>query len=515
LSGIVVIDADDAVGLGNVKPYLTPGTLTATTGGGGKHYYFKHPGVEVPCAVRFMSGVDCRGDAGYVVVPPSLHKSGRRYRWENSKIAVVDIPAGLLTQVKSDQRAKLKTKDWETDIPDGERDKELTRRAGRLLQAGMSAGETFEVLQVINTAHCKPPLEAKQVLKIVKSIAGRDATKKEQKSKPRGKFETTIIGDVLMHYGEDEPQWTVDGWLPKASCGLVVAPPGSYKTWILTNLVFAVATGRPFLRQYPVTGRGSVLYIQQEDPFPMLLGRFARMFNAKAPTEKKTKGSVEYMLDCRFEREFNAMPIYWHTERSLNLEDKACMDGFEQTIAELKPALVTIDPLYSAVSAKEYMAIGAQHMLHLKELRDKYGCSFAIAHHTTVSGSSSGERASIWGSQFLNAWLEFGWHLPTGDEKGNIVIRHFKGSEDPKRIRVKFNITDFSFDVEIDEKPAESIPQRIEEMILGGGHFGTVRAVAEILECGPGAVHKAIKKMGLKKDEEGYYKIPPEEEKDE
>lgn len=509
ISDIVVIDADDAEGLKNVKSYLEVGTLTATTGRGGKHYYFDHPGIPVPCTVRFLPGTDSRGDGGYVVVPPSMHRSGRRYRWVDLEAKTVPLPPALLQEIqRSGQARKLDTKDWEADIPDGERDKELTRRAGRLLQTGMPAAECLSVMYVVNATHCKPPLGAKQVEKIVKSIAGREKAKQDATRPTTARFTVLTQREMLRRYSEDETQWTVTEWLPEASCGLLVAPPGNYKTWILSALGFSVATGRPFLGRYPIAGKGPVLFIQQEDPWEMLQSRLACMFPQLAPTGGK-KGPYE--LDCRFTEELDELPIYWYTDRRLSFADKAALAGMEQKIVELRPRLVMIDPLYTAVDTKDYMAEGAQRMLALKLMRDKYGCSFVIAHHTTVSGSASADRSSIWGSQFLNAWLEFGWRLPEGDEGGNVIIRHFKSCEDPKRIHVKFNITDWSFSADIDERFTETISERIEEMILGGKAVGSMRDIAKTAGCSVATASRTMKRMGVKRDNKGRYGVPDDE----
>ncbi len=64
-----------------------PDTPMVLTGGGGWHYYFKHPGpgVHVPNSIGQLGpGLDVRGDGGYVVAPPSIHSSGRNYAWELS-----------------------------------------------------------------------------------------------------------------------------------------------------------------------------------------------------------------------------------------------------------------------------------------------------------------------------------------------------------------------------------------------------------------------------------------------
>jgi Bifunctional DNA primase/polymerase, N-terminal len=51
----------------------------ARTGGGGWHLLFAPTGAGSPAGV--LPGVDWRGQGGYVVVWPSVHPSGRRYRW--------------------------------------------------------------------------------------------------------------------------------------------------------------------------------------------------------------------------------------------------------------------------------------------------------------------------------------------------------------------------------------------------------------------------------------------------
>lgn len=59
---------------------LSP-TWTARTGGGGLHVWYRSPG---PYRGRLAHGVDLKAHTGYVVAPPSLHASGRRYSWANA-----------------------------------------------------------------------------------------------------------------------------------------------------------------------------------------------------------------------------------------------------------------------------------------------------------------------------------------------------------------------------------------------------------------------------------------------
>lgn len=86
-SGLVVVDIDRHPGglrslaaLERTHGELPP-TATVETGGG-RHYWFAHlDGAVRNSAGRLGPGVDIRGDAGYVIAPPSCHITGRRYRW--------------------------------------------------------------------------------------------------------------------------------------------------------------------------------------------------------------------------------------------------------------------------------------------------------------------------------------------------------------------------------------------------------------------------------------------------
>lgn len=83
MSGLIVIDVDPQNGGDKTFAELVakhgpfPETLIADTGGGGFHLYFKNPGVKIKSP---GTGVDIK-DEGYVVAPPSLHRSGRLYVW--------------------------------------------------------------------------------------------------------------------------------------------------------------------------------------------------------------------------------------------------------------------------------------------------------------------------------------------------------------------------------------------------------------------------------------------------
>jgi len=105
--GTVVVDVDTRDGGAQAlyeltRPYggLVP-TLTAWTGGGGLHAWFRAPG---PYKRKLCRGVDLKSHSGYVVVPPSLHASGRRYVWAND-LPIADAPPWLAALVRKPVRS--------------------------------------------------------------------------------------------------------------------------------------------------------------------------------------------------------------------------------------------------------------------------------------------------------------------------------------------------------------------------------------------------------------------------
>lgn len=105
-SGLVVVDLDkrekhdgrDEWAKLLTKQRLTVKTSTSLTGGGGQHLLFKAPeGVKIGnSAGRLAPGIDIRGDGGYVVLPPSIHPSGRPYTWSDSSASIEELPPAVI-----------------------------------------------------------------------------------------------------------------------------------------------------------------------------------------------------------------------------------------------------------------------------------------------------------------------------------------------------------------------------------------------------------------------------------
>ncbi len=101
---LVVLDIDGVEGqrslraLAEVQNAL-PETLTSATGGGGEQRLFRlaeHLDLQaIGNSVRKLgAGLDVRASGGQIVVAPSVHRSGCRYRWL-SRVGLAALPAWL------------------------------------------------------------------------------------------------------------------------------------------------------------------------------------------------------------------------------------------------------------------------------------------------------------------------------------------------------------------------------------------------------------------------------------
>ena len=95
ISNLVVFDLDSEHAVEYAKKQGGfPNTAKVKTGKG-YHLYLQHPGFEIRNSVNKNLDLDIRADGGYVAAPPSIHGSGRQYKWEEG-LSIFDKNPGVL-----------------------------------------------------------------------------------------------------------------------------------------------------------------------------------------------------------------------------------------------------------------------------------------------------------------------------------------------------------------------------------------------------------------------------------
>jgi len=90
--GYVVFDIDGPEALLEAQQLglLAEPTLEVVTGrDGGRHLWCLRPAFEVSNRCGNLRYLHIRGDKGYVLLPPSIHPNGKRYRWRSQDEAAV------------------------------------------------------------------------------------------------------------------------------------------------------------------------------------------------------------------------------------------------------------------------------------------------------------------------------------------------------------------------------------------------------------------------------------------
>lgn len=174
-SGIAALDIDPRHG-GDEKLHdletrhgELPATVQSLTGGGGLHILFAWD--RGGGSLDLDSGVEWKADGALIVLPPSIHASGRRYVWEDShhpdEIALGPAPAWLAAKVERPGRPK--SAQVAALIPEGERNIVLTSVAGRMRLVGLPPAEMLAALSEANRTRCRPPLPASEIKQIVRN----------------------------------------------------------------------------------------------------------------------------------------------------------------------------------------------------------------------------------------------------------------------------------------------------------------------------------------------------------
>jgi hypothetical protein len=208
-SGIWVLDVDGEEGEQTLRQLeaadgALPPTVEAITGKG-RHLYFRWPaGVEIRNTQDnpVMPGIDVRGEGGYVLAPPSVHPSGRIYAWNSRRMLsthrlvfrgtdeFADAPDWLIVLVTSKVHPAGASFDtvnnaekWRSFVNEpvegSHRGHAIARLYGLLVRRFLDPIVALDIVRMFNALRCKPSLDDADVVRIARTIAAREAHRRE------------------------------------------------------------------------------------------------------------------------------------------------------------------------------------------------------------------------------------------------------------------------------------------------------------------------------------------------
>ena len=422
VSGIIVMDLDSA----DAEQYAKDkggfdGTPRVVTGRGSQ-VYLKHPEFPVRNSSNRDLKIDMRGDGGYVVAPPSMHGSGRQYKWmEECSILDVDpveCPEWVLDFIKNPPKKEVKeTKQivtMESKI-NGPAEKTEGNKFVDILRNGTSAGDRNqtaaslvghlmktvkdpnEVWEIVNNWNMKnsPPLDQRELRKTFDSIKSMDV-----KGKINMKSFLYDVKKVVADYQEQYVRMPFGGEflqnLEKQMNGGLVGGrlyvfggiPSAGKTVLLNNIADNICRNG-----YPV------LFFSYDDGSEELLFRtFARFSDYDIDDF-----NVRTAKDEDIRHIFNSSEVKKIIEVKYVVKQQIKVEKWDEMIEELikmhnRPPVIIIDFLrkLKTDSKSNDERLRVDDMLcKLTELAKKYNITVVAISELARDSYKSGQRLSI------------------------------------------------------------------------------------------------------------------------
>lgn len=362
ISGIVVLDTEKGADTNIITTAETP---TVKTGGGGKHFYFQHPGRDIQNATRFKSLMDIRGDGGYVVAPPSLHGSGNEYEWiVGLNTPMAEMPEWMDTKIQKPVDVSLKMPQakvvWEDimhGVEEGRRHDSAVRVAGKLLcHIPRKDGDTvaLPLLEAWNERNI-PPLSNDELWSIFDDIQERHDKGEVINESLLKKRKLLTVSDILSYKPTTYP-FLIDPLVPHRGITAVSGHPGVGKSWVMLEIAKSVASGEPLFGKFPSL-KGSVLIIDEEGGMDEMWKR-AKMLSYS-----------------------ESLPIFFHILCGFKLDNEKDLDQLLSTITKNNISLVILDPYISMHNKSENSAEETARVMESLQKFNEAGAAVLFVHH--------------------------------------------------------------------------------------------------------------------------------------
>jgi hypothetical protein len=400
---VVDIDSEEAWEEANAKG-LPEGPLVRS--GKGRHVYYR--------ARQGLYGRTAkRGDArtidvlasGYVVAPPSAHKSGATYRWlalpedaplheppawaiklleerASAKPQIVALPDDL-PRISTDS---LRVRPGVTDlIHDGllhhpSRSEAIYAVEMALIEAGCDDATIASVLlDPANGISEKPREQGRQWVAAdlgrARAKAGQEVEKESADSRSPRDDDGACFDLLDDEQIEDlpSPEWLIVGILPSEALAILYGPPKVGKTFLGLDWTFSICTGRSWCGR--AVKSGPVLYVYSEG---------SGKLKSRTRAWKQTHGVIG-RLGVQF------------IARAVHLLQRREVERLIRTIRRLPepPRLIVLDTLARCIeggdenSAKDVgILIGVAD-----RLREEFKTTVLIIHHSGKNGDERGSTA--------------------------------------------------------------------------------------------------------------------------
>ncbi|HET6323167.1 MAG TPA: AAA family ATPase, partial [Planctomycetaceae bacterium] len=197
-----------------------------------------------------------------------------------------------------------------------------------------------------------------------------------------------------LNSGQFETRYLIPGVLVAGQPGGIFGAFKTLKTSLTADLLISLASGTPFLGQFPVAEPCRTLFLSGESGLAALQS-IARRISTSRGLSLKTLDN--FLLSPKLPQ----------------LDNDVDRRALKRLIRDKRPACVAIDPAYLAIrgeDSRNLFAMGSVLRL-VAELGDETGCTILVVHHCKRSKQIAGDPATLddiaWSgfAEFSAQWL--------------------------------------------------------------------------------------------------------------
>jgi archaellum biogenesis ATPase FlaH len=437
ISSVVVIDLDSVEAKNKLKELL-PGydlaSVPRSRTGKGWQLFFKHPGVTIPNRAGIITGLDVRGDGGYVVAPPSIHPNGKTYKWEapiNRELRELPVELYRLissptTRNENGYRERFNTAQALAGVPEGQRDESIFRLACKLRSADVP--EHMASALILEAAgNCHPPFSEIIAIEKVRRAYSKYEPKRREAKATEPKKERTPITVRVSDVRREEVSWLWHHRIPRGKLTIIEGDPGEGKSFLSQAIATAITRGFGLPGEKEEREPETVLIMSAEDG----------LADTIRPRLEDMGADIRKVVALRGLTDGEGQ------ERPLTLAD---LDVIERAIIEHRPALVIVDPIIAYVAGKDtHKANEVRSLLApLAALAEKYKIAVLAIRHLNKAATKAAYRGQ--GSvDFLAACRSAFLAGEDPETPGQKVLCHIKANLGPKTPSITYTINDGRF----------------------------------------------------------------------
>jgi len=242
---------------------------------------------------------------------------------------------------------------------------------------------------------------------------------------------------------------TVPFSLPPTSKAFDVGgEPKCCKSFLALDLAVAVASGTACLRRFPVARPGRVLLYAAEDALHVVRRRLEGICAAAA---------------C----DLKDLDVHVITAPTVRLDQQADRTRLEQTIEQLKPRLLVLDPFVRLHRIDENASGEVAPLLaYLRTLQRQHHLAVLVVHHARKSAGRMRAGQALRGSSEFHAWGDSNLYLRRSGGELNLTVEH-RAAPSPPSIALELAQRGDALALEVVQSTATtaSLPNSVDERI--------------------------------------------------